>query len=1016
MVIAGPGTGKTRVLTTRIAKILETTDTKPHNILALTFTDSASSEMRRRLVEMIGSTGYYVRIETFHAFCSQVIREHPEYFPVDRGSSPLTALEKFAIFEEIILSADLEAIKPLSKPLNYLQDCISQISNLKKEGFSPADFSKLLEKEARELEAQTPDLKKTELTKRQNNLAKQQELLEVYKLYQQKIRESLRYDFDDMIILVKEAFASEEMLLREYQEEIHYFLVDEYQDTNASQNTVVDLLASWWGDNANLFVVGDPHQSIYRFQGASMENMLGFIDRHPKALIINLDVGYRCTQEIYDTAHHLIQHNQLTKIDKSLASAVNQRLQSGHQAKYQGDFQDESRDKQAKFGVESQQNPHKIKLYQAPSQVVELVAVANQVQGLINSGTDPEEIAILYRRNADSAMIAQTLDHFGIKYEIEGGGNILESEKLNQLLTLLRVIDQLKRGEDADELFEVLCYEWTAPSPHLALRVARSASKARLPIIDLILSGYETFAKHHIGDEVSREEFATLQDFAEYLFMWGIIDAQMVFPEWFEVVLDQSGYLDWVLQSEAKVEVVSELNSLYSQIKSLAKSQKNFNLSAFNHSLELMDKHHISIDAEDLNITSGAVKLSTAHKAKGQEWQHVFIVHCQDKRWGNTYERKLLPLPESILEHSRLDKKEKNEDERRLFYVAITRAKEQVYISYPQTVIEGDHSKETVASMFLSEIKDYLDTFPDETIKAIEADPIDAVARLLRPPAKLKISHPDRDYFKILVDNMTLAPTTLNTYLKDPQEFILKSLLKVPRAKAEHMAFGTAIHTALEYLFGQIIKNQDKPELETVWQVYERALERELLVSLDFNRRLKYGRKVLENYWQQLDSNFVQPLFLERQFGFGISKTMLGDITLTGKADRVDWVDKSKKTVRIIDYKTGIHKRINEIKGITAVSKLSQRERELPEGIRGPYQRQLVFYKLLSELDNSFMPEVVEAGFEFVEPEKGKDKINKVSLIITEEDVANLKKLIKEVMSEIRSLEFLDLLPPGVFD
>lgn len=984
MVIAGPGTGKTMVLTARIAKILETTDVKPYNILALTFTESAAAQMRRRLVDTIGSTGYYVRIETFHAFCSQVIQEHPEYFSIQRGSSPLTELEKFAFFESILLELKIEAIKPLGQPLLYMRECITQISNLKREGYLPQDFEELLIEEAQKLAAETPDLKKGELLKRQRNLQKQQDLLEVYKLYQHRLRKNLRYDFDDMIMLVMEAFEQEEMLLREYQEEIHYFLVDEYQDTNAAQNKVVDLLASWWGENANLFVVGDPHQSIYRFQGASMENMLGFMDRYPKALVINLEVGYRCTQQIYNAAHTLIQNNSLTQINKTLAPALNQVLQS------------------------LKSDGHKVRVYQAPSQIVELMAVSSQIKNLIESGINPEEIAVLYHNNADSLELAQAFEHYGIKYEIDGGGNVLESNQIRQFITLLRVIDQLRRGGDADQIFEVLCFEWTSPEPSLGLKLVRAASKAGLSTIDMILSGYEHFLEHHLGPEVTKAEFTSLADFTEQLFSWGIVDAQMTFPEWFEFVLEQSGYLNWILQSEFKAEYLSEINALYREVKSLAQSQPGLNLTSFIEGLDLMYEHKIWLEAEDLNIETDAVQLSTVHKAKGQEWRYIFIIHCLDKKWGNLRDRKLLPLPDGVLKHSNLDKKEKNEDERRLFYVALTRAKDQVYVSYPATIINGAKSKETVGSMFLTEISDHLEEFTGSEVEKIEKNSLEQVAQLLKPPEILNLAKSDEAYFKSLVDKFALSATSLNTYLRDPQEFILNSLLRVPRAKPEHMAFGTAIHGALEYLFSKIIQNGAKPDIEKVWQVYERFLRQELLISLDFDRRLNYGKKILENYWQNINLEVTKPLFLERQFGYGISKTMLGDITLTGRIDRVDWLDKSSKTVMVIDYKTGKSKSDNQINGATASSPLSAREMELPETIRGSYQRQLVFYKLLTELDNSFVPEVAEAAFEFVEPDKTTGKIVRRSFTISDEAVSELKKLIKQVMTEIRTLQFLD--------
>lgn len=989
MVIAGPGTGKTHVLTTRIANIINKTDTAPHNILALTFTESAATNMRRRLVNLIGSTGYYVRIETFHAFCSQVIQDHPEYFSIQRGSSPLTDLERYGLFEDILADLELEVIKPLNQPFFYLKECMGSISDLKREGYLPVDFKELLEKEAAELDAEKEELTKTELKKRERNLAKQQELLQVYERYQIELRERLRYDFDDMIMLVMEAFEQEELLLREYQEQIHYFLVDEYQDTNAAQNKVVDLLVSYWQEHAeqpNLFVVGDPHQSIYRFQGASMENMLGFLDRYPQALVVTLEQGYRCTQLIYEAAHQLIANNSLTQINDSLAPALNQVLQS------------------------PKQDGAKIQVYEAPSQVVELMVVVQRIKNLIASGVDPEEIAILYRNNRDASELQQALEHWGIKYEIDGGGNVLDSEKIRQLITLLQVVHELRLGESADQLFEVLCFDWSRPDCSLALKLARAAGKAKLSVIDLILSGYETFAQHHVGPAVSEAEFEQAQVFVEELLSWGILDAQLTFPEWFELVLDQSGFLDWLLELDSKVEHVGALNALYREIKALAQSQQHLNLEGFLQALQVMYEHNIWLEAEDLNVEADAINLATVHKAKGQEWQYVFLVHCTDGKWGNVRNRELLPLPEGLLQHTQLEKKERNEDERRLFYVALTRASKAVFASYPKNIVSAAQSKDAVATMFLSEIDTYTEAFTGKESTVVESEPTEFLGKLFRPESPISYKKTDREYFAALVKNFPLSVTALNTYLKDPSEFILNSLLRVPRAKPEHMAFGTAMHAALEFVFKELQQTGQVPEEKRVFGMYQRSLEAELLVSLDFERRLAYGKEVLAAYLAQIDPSTVKPLFMERFFGGGSARTMLGDILLTGRIDRVDWIDQKAKTVRVIDYKTGRSKSENEIKGATKSANLSERELQLPETIRGPYQRQLVFYKLLTELDNTFVPTVTEAMFDFVEPNKQTGNFVTRSFTITDGAVADLKALIKTVMQEIRSLSFLETL------
>jgi len=990
MVVAGPGTGKTQVLAARIASILLKTDTNPASILALTYTESAAKEMRERLVSMIGKTGYYVQITTFHSFCSAIIQSHPEYFPIDRGSEPLTDLERYDLYQSIISELSLEILKPLNRPLLYLTEAMRSVSDLKREGFLPEDFAKIIEQEAEELAAQEKDLKKIELQKKQRNLAKHRELLEIYLAYQRRLRASFRYDYDDMIALVVAAFQQEELLLREFQENLLYFLVDEYQDTNSAQNKVVDLLASYWGEQANIFVVGDPNQSIYRFQGASIENVLGFAHRYPTAQVITLEKGYRCPQLIYNAAAKIIRNNNLTDADQNLAGfSFTEPLQSQHD-----------------------NGGSLIGIYEAPSQTLETVYVAEKILQLHQEQQVPlDEIAVLYRNNRDAVEIRETLDRWDIRYEIDGGNNLLENEAIRQLLSLMQVIADVRSGQEDETLFEVMRYEWLDLDRVLVMKLGRAAGKSRQAMIDLIEQGQIEFAKLDIGPEVTPLEFEQLTQFLTKLRQWGALDATVIFPEWFETVVKESGFLDWILGQELKTDLLINLNSLFREVKALAGSDHTLNLAGFLLAIQTMRDHGIKINVEDLNVKEDAVHLSTVHKAKGREWQHVFVLHCLDGKWGNVRTRDLLPLPEALLENTDLSKKEQNEDERRLFYVALTRAKESAVITYPATIISDNKSKEVVGSMFIEELREEGSELKVELLQLvapeIESNADDYLAKLVMPRQSAAVLRPtEEEFFAGIVKDFKLSVTALNAYLRDPEEFVQNVLLKVPRAKPEPMAFGSAMHAALEKMGKHLQQHGELPPEKMILDEFEQALTRELLTSDDFQRRLQHGHDLLRQYLTELSSQTVKPVFIERFFGYGWSKTILGDIQLTGRIDRVDWLDQTKKIVRVIDYKTGKPKSVNFIEGQVKSVELSEREQQLPDNIKGPYKRQLLFYKLLTELDQTFIPTVAEGVFEFLEPNtSGKLVTRRFELL--EEDVEALKNLIREVMAEIRELKFL---------
>ncbi|MGD9129283.1 MAG: ATP-dependent DNA helicase [Candidatus Woesebacteria bacterium] len=999
MVLAGPGTGKTQVLSARIANILKQTDTDPRSILALTFTKSAAKNMRERLAQMIGKAAYYVQINTFHAFCKEVIDSHPEYFPLERASKPLTSLESYDFLQKIIDELDLHALKPLNKPYFYLKDIVKSIANLKREGVSVKDFKKIIKSEAEALESlrdqleeetklpkkqkkllQNKKITKTELKRKEKILAKNQELILIYEKYQENLRDSLKFDYEDMIALVLSAFEQNELLLREYQENILYFLVDEYQDSNSAQNRVLDLLTSYWGEDANIFVVGDPNQSIYRFQGASVENVLAFTKHYPQAEIITLDKGYRCSQTLYDAASKLIAENSLS-LDETAFKDFNLALKSPHGT------------------------GKKIKVHEAAVQTLEIVYIAEEIKKLKKQAVNLAEIAVLYRNNSDADLLCQILSKWEIAYEIDGGGNILTDPLINQLLTLLQVLLDLRTATEDERFFELMQYPFFNLDHLSVMKLTRLANQFKKnSIVDLLKLGFEPIAEAAKEYQFPEEDFQKLVDFLAKLELWTSQEPQMTFPQWFEYLLKESNFLDWVLKHEQRLEILTNLNSLYREIKSQANANHAFNLASFLTAIDTMREHKLQIPAEDLNLRQDAVHLSTVHKAKGQEWDYVFLMHLIDGKWGNARKRDLIPLPDGILKNTDLSKKERNEDERRLFYVALTRAKKQVSISYSATFLTENYSRDVAASLFLHE----LEKVEVDEAKQINQNAEQYLEKIISAPKVRKIKSTEKQFFAQLLKNFKLSVTNLNTYLRDKQEFLENVLLKVPRAKPVAMAFGTAVHFALEQMYKPCLQKRQKLPLPEVLLHFKLALEKELLDENEFKKRLKYGEEILTQYYQFYQADQPKILMMEQFFGSGFHKTVLDDIALTGRVDRVDLLDRNKKTVRVIDYKTGAAKTVGFIEGRTLSAGLSEREQTLPKSIRGSYKRQLLFYKLLAQLDKSFNYQVEEGVFDFVEPSKQSGKLVQRKFSLPQDDVEDLKNLIREVMVEIRELKFLD--------
>lgn len=960
MVVAGPGTGKTQTLAMRIANILRKTDVAAHNILAITFTENGTKAMRERLLSIIGEDAYYVDITTFHAFCSDIIQSNPEYFRFSRNAEPLSDLERFSLIQSIISSEKFEYIKPINSPFFYVLDCIRAIQNLKRENVSIDSFRKMISSDEESL---TEKLTKTELKKKETFLNRNKELLQVYTIYQQKLLEMNRYDFEDMISLTVETLQKDEILLQIYQERFQYILVDEYQDTNNAQNMLLQLLTSYWGEQANIFVVGDSDQSLYRFQGASIENSLEFLKRFPKATVITLKENYRSTQNILDAAHDVIQKNAFTL----------------------GNFVVKTGRKDVETSLHSQQKTKTPSIFTASlsSNPLEAAYVAENIKKRIDAGTNASEIAIIYRNNADSAAFEDALAKWDIPYEVDGGSDVLSSHVMHQLLTLFTAIDKIRTSAEDIELFTLLNYAWLGFDELDILKLSRFAATKKISIMEAVLK-YDLKAM-----ELSKHK--EIGEFVKKLKIWSQLDAQETFPVWFETVILESGFLDWILNKDTSVEYLNQLNSLFGQVKKVTRGNKRYNLTQFLKDIEIMQEHNIGINEEDLNVKTDAVRLTTAHRAKGLEWEHVFVVNVIDKKWGNVTVRELIHLPDEIIKHVKIEEKEKNEDERRIFYVALTRAKTTVTITYAKTTINANRTKDNFPSMFIEELPKKLKE--DIDVGMFEKDARKYFAQLLHLPKRKPVSIEEKEWLKGILDGFVLTPTALNTYLECPYKFKLNTLMKVPRAKKDYLAFGTAIHKALELLHISLMQHDLIPPKEYVLSEFEKALKKEVLTQEEEEKRLLQGQKVLSAYYDEYKEAFKKPLFVEKFFGYGWSMVYLDDIRLGGKIDKIEWLNEKNKTVTVVDYKTGQPKSRNEIEGKTAYS-------------NGAYMRQLVFYKLLTDLDKTFQLKVEKGVLDFIEPVKVSGKFKQEEFLINESEIEELKNVIKDAMKHIRSLDF----------
>jgi DNA helicase-2/ATP-dependent DNA helicase PcrA len=932
MVMAGPGTGKTQVLTLRIAKILEKTDTDPSSILALTFTENAAKEMRSRLINLIGKDAYYVRITTFHSFCNDIIAENPERFSRPAGMSPATDLERIEIITELLDELDLLFLKPLNNPTLYLHDIISTISDLKREGISEKKYASLVRSLTEEFEAEKDSLKKTAFAEKEKLVGKNLDLLALYKRYNEELSSLGRFDYEDMINWVVVAFESDDEFLLSYQEKFQYLLVDEYQDTNSAQNRLIFALAKYWGQAANLFVVGDVFQSIFRFQGASEENVHQFEKLFPKATMITLADNYRSTPTILATAARLIGSPPLNE-------------NAAH-------------------------TPEKIKVLKFSASLFEDDFLMKSIAEKIASGVNPSDIAVIVKENKEVDHLANLMKQKGMPYRLEGGVNILTTPLINQFLTLANLVVSLASSPDDLDLFIVLNYPYFHLDPLAILKLARQATKEKTSLVDLLTS-----AKDIDSDIISV--------FSRFV-SWSHLATHKTLPEMFQKIFQESGLMNHVLGLPQPLVELNRFTTLYQEAKKQLAGNPRLDLVGFVKNLKTMEEHGLKLPETMLASTLDAVTLTTAHKAKGLEWLTVYIYRFADTHWGNKRLRQMIKLPDAILD-TRSSSSDKEADERRLFYVAITRAKKDLILTGATSY---QSSRMTYPSLFLSDL-------PEEHLMRTENTPSEKASavilhELLSPPAPTIVAG-EEEYLKSLIADFKLSPTALNNYLECRYKFKLDNLYRIPKAKSPSLAFGTAVHSALESLYRKLHTTGKLESKDDFLFDFESALKHEVLSKQELKSRLAHGKKILSAYYDHYQNEFSPALFTEKNFGRS-TPVLLDDIPLSGKSDRIDPLDPKKKMVRFVDYKTGKPK----TRGVL--------EKEA-EGSDGNYKRQLVFYQLLSQLDKTFGHKIGQTILDFIEPEKD-GSFRREKFIITPDEVEKLKATIRAAAKSIRALDF----------
>ncbi len=987
MVIAGPGTGKTQILSARIANILLQTDAYPQNILCLTFTDAGVVAMRKRLLKMIGADAYKVNICTYHTFCNDVIQGNLHLFNKNI-LEPITDLESVNLFRKLI--DNFEKGHPLKR---YRGDVYFDINGLKhlfatlkKEGWEIDYIIKRIDQYITELpttegfyykrkykQFEAGDPKQPLIDAEIEKATKIKAALGEYEKYNQLMHEAERYDFNDMINWVINAFETNPNLLAQYQEQYQYILVDEFQDSSGTQNKIVQLLINYW-DKPNVFVVGDDDQSIYRFQGAEVENMEAFAEVHKKDLKrIVLENNYRSIQPILDIAKKSIEINQARLVNK-MPDLTKELITS----------------KQELIGITTKPN-----IISYDTMHHEMIAVTLEVEKLISNGVLPGNIAIIYKENKYGDELSNYMHLKNIPYFSKRNKNLLDIPLTKKIIQVMRYLaSELDITYSGDAmLFEILHYDWfnlppiTIAKQTIEVANARYQKDSKIHSIRQLINDKANQTPKDLFDEGLHPQLKAISIAIEQLLKNAVNET---LQNVVQSIINELQVLAFVMKSSEKHWHLQVLTAFFNLVKQETHRNPKMGLKEFMEMVDTMEKEKINLPLYQINGTTKGINLLTCHGSKGLEFEYEFIVGCNAHIWeGKKSPNSGFNLSKYL--QSSNDKAQQDvmdlEEMRRLFYVAITRAEKQLQISYFKY---KDDNKDAEQSLFVAEIINE-DLKVEE--KTLNENAIEEFAILeLSTTAKPIIAKLEEDIISRSLEKFAMNVTALNAYLNCPIGFYYKNLIRIPSPKNENAEFGSAIHEALDRLFKTMQDDASKnfPDIETVisyFNIYMRK-HRESFTPEQFKKRMEYGPMILNDYYNKYVNQWNKVVAVERN----IKGVVVAGVPLKGKVDKIEF---DGKNVNVVDYKTGKYE--NAKKQFNAPNSKDENG--------GDYWRQAVFYKILIDNYNLKDWRVISTEFDFIEPDE-KKQYQKEKIEITPQDITTVTQQIKMVWDKIQARDF----------
>ena len=854
LIIAGAGTGKTTVVTERIKNLILSKKISPNEILALTFTEKAAKEMEER-VDVALPYGYTnMWIYTFHSFCDRILRSEGLHIGLDPRYKLMTEAGSIQLLRSNLFKLNLNYFRPLGNPNKFLSGMLQHFSRLQDEDVISQEYSKWVDK----LKGGTPEEKE--------EIKKYKELSYAFKEYEElKVKEG-KFDFGDLITKTLKLFRERKSILANYRKQFKYILVDEFQDTNYAQNELVKLLT---GKDGNITVVADDDQSIYRFRGAAVSNVIQFRKSFPKTKVITLTTNYRSTQEILDRSYDLIQHNNpdrlevVEKIDKKLVST-------------------------------KKQKGEEIKFIHADRVENEADEIAKEITKLIKEEKyDYGDFAILVRANNHSEPIIRALSRQAIPHQFLGPGRLFKQSEVVDLISYLKV---LYNFEDSVSVYRILSMEYFDIAGRDLAAIGNFSKRFNLSLFE----GLERVDEIYVAKETKERVKKITELVKKHL---GLIRRETAGQLLYDFLAETGLLLNMLSPESAEAEKrAKNISKFFDKLKSYEVDHEDATIPAVVDWLELsmeLGESPLAADSDwgDIN----AVNILTVHSAKGLEFPVVFLVNLVAQRFPTIERREQIPIPEKLIKEVLPKGDYHEEEERRLFYVGMTRAKERLYLTAADYYGEGKRGKKLSPFIF--------EALGD---KALSSEQWKSNVRQLSFMEYKPTENPIKEVSQpIHIDYLSYSQ--LETFRVCPLHYKLRYIYKVPTPPSASLSFGSAMHLTLKDFYNAVassaynaVSSKEKPTNKLLFDLLTKNWIKEGYSSKKHEKDFfEKGKLYLSGFLKEGFNPKVVPISLEQPFMVPLVSKDKNQrpLKVGGKIDRVDLLPNG--VIEIVDYKTG---------------------------------------------------------------------------------------------------------------